>query len=285
MKVRHPEKRAPRIRWLALYAALAFVLTTLWFREGDHGPLHRVRGAVQTFSAPVSAAGEFVTRPLRGVVQWATGLGVSRSQLERLRDQNLELRAMVAELEEARLENERLRALLRIGTSIDFAYVGARVIGRPTNSWDGIVTIDRGTDDGVAPGMAVVGPLGLIGQTVEVSRSSAKVRLITDQRSGVAAMVQRSRAEGVVRGSIDGRLTLDFVSVDATVGPGDVVITSGMGGVFPKGIVIGEVTDVVRNPGALQQTIRVRPSGDPSRLEEVLVLVEGAPGAPTKGGE
>jgi len=285
MKVQRTETRAPRVGWVALYVALAIVLMTVWFREGDAGPLHRVRRGVQAATAPISAAGEYVTRPVRGAIAWVTDLGVSRSQLEQLRQQNEQLRATVAELEEARLENERLKVLLRIARSADLESVGAHVIGRPTNSWDGIITIDRGSDDGLASGMPVVGPLGLLGQTVEVSGSSSKVRLITDQRSGVAAMIQRSRVEGVVRGSIDGRLTLDFVSVDTTVTAGDVVITSGMGGVFPKGLVIGEVTDVVRNPGALQQAIAVRPGGDPSGLEEVLVLVGDVPDTPTDGGE
>ncbi len=285
MRVKRTETRTPRIGWVAIYVAMAIVLMTVWFREAETGPLHRLRAGVQTLTAPISAAGEFTTRPVRGLVAWVTDLGVSRSQLDRLRLQNVELRATVAELEEARLENERLKALLKIAKTSDLDSIGARVIGRPANSWDGIITIDRGKRDGLAPGMPVIGPQGLLGQTVEVSRSSSKVRLITDQRSGVAAMVQRSRVEGVVRGSIDGRLTLDFVSVDTTVGPGDVVITSGMGGVFPKGIVIGEVVDVVSNPGALQQTINVRPSEDPSRLEEVLVLSEAVPDRPARGGE
>lgn len=133
--------------------------------------------------------------------------------------------------------------------------------------------------------MPVLGPLGLLGQTVEVSKSSAKVRLITDPRSGVASMIQATRVEGIVNGSIDGHLSLDFVSRDATVTAGDVVITSGLGGVFPKGIIIGEVLEAVSTSGGLQQEIRVTPASDPSALEEVLVLVGRAPSADIGGGE
>jgi len=285
MRVQATEKPGPRPGWLILLVALSIVLITVWYRESDTGPLHRVRAGVQATSAPVSAAGEFVTRPVRGLFAWAGDLGVSRSQLEQLREQNRTLRVRVAELEEARLENARLRALVDIPQARELKAVGAHVIGRPTNSWEGVITIDRGSTDGIRAGMPVVGPQGLLGQTVAVSPGSARVRLITDQRSGVAAMVQRTRAEGVVRGSIDGDMSLDFVSVDRIVKKGDVVITSGMGGVYPKGLTIGEVIDVRRPANALYQEIDVEPAGSPARLEEVLVLVGEPPAVVPEGGE
>lgn len=285
MRVQRPETQGARPGWLIAFIILSIVLITIWFREGDSGPLHRVRRGVQAATAPVSAAGEFVTRPVRGLVSWASDLGVSRSQLEELRQQNESLRSRVAELEEARLESLRLSELVRLAPPGEMESVGAHVIGRPTTAWEGVITIDRGSDDGIVKGMPVVGPLGLLGQTVEVSKSSARVRLITDPRSGVAAMIQSTRVEGIIKGSIDGGLTMDFVSTEATVSAGDVVITSGLGGVFPKGIVIGEVREAQRIASALQQEIRVAPASDPSRLEEVLVLVGRAPATEIGGGE
>lgn len=285
MRVQRAETPGPRPGWLILLVAVAIVLITVWFREGDAGPIHRLRRGVQAASAPASAAGEFVTRPVRGFLGWASDIGVSRSQLEELRDQNASLRSRVAELEEARLENARLTELVKLTRPGDLEAVGARVIGRPSSAWEGVITIDRGSADGIETGMPVLGPLGLLGQTVEVSKSSAKVRLITDPRSGVAAMVQATRVEGIVNGSIDGHLSLDFVSRDATVTAGDVVITSGLGGVFPKGIIIGEVLEAVSTSGGLQQDIRITPASDPSALEEVLVLVGRAPSADVGGGE
>ncbi len=266
------DKTGPRPGWLVLFIALSLVIITVYFREGESGFVHRAQVGVQSVAAPFSAAGEWMTRPVRGVIAWAGDLGVSRSQLESLREQNASLRSRVAELEEARLENERLRALVEIVQARDLDAVGGRVIGRPTNSWEGVITIDLGTEDGITTGMPVIGPEGLLGQIVQVGRSSAKVRLITDQRSGVAGLVQRSRAEGVVRGSIDGELSFDFVSTETTVKAGDVVVTSGLGGVYPKGIVIGEVSDVRSLANELYQEITVVPAGDLDGLEEVLVL-------------
>jgi rod shape-determining protein MreC len=285
MRIPQPEKSSAQPGLLILFVVLAVVLTTVWFREGVGGPLHRVRGAVHALAAPASAAGELVTRPGRGLFAWASDLGVSRSQLEGLRTQNDELRKRVSDLEEARLENERLKGIVSFVQTSKTQAVGARVIGRPTNSWEGVITIDRGTADRVGVGMPVVGPAGLLGQTVDVTAHSARVRLITDAESGVAAMLQSSRAEGIVRGSIDGKLTLDFVSTDTTVRAGDVVITSGIGGVYPKGLIVGEVTKVQRTPADLYQNIELAPSGRLAGLEEVLVLVGAAPKTDVGAGE
>lgn len=276
METHAAEKSSARIGVLVALVLVAVVLVTVWYREGDAGSLHRIRTGVHAAAAPFGVAGEFVTRPIRGVGGWFGGFGLSRQEVEALREQNAKLRVRNAELEEARLQNERLRELVALVEARELAVLGARVISRPTNAWEGVITIDVGTDDGVAPGMPVVAPDGLLGQTIGVTGRSAKVRLITDQRSGVAAMVQQGRSEGIARGAIDGGLTLDFVSVDATVTSGDVVITSGMGGVFPKGLLIGEVAEATNNPGDLDQTIVLSPAADLGRLEEVAVLV-GAP--------
>lgn len=267
------DRQGPRPGWLVLFVALSLILITVWFREGETGPVHRLRIGVQSVVAPFSAAGEWATGPVRGLIAWAGDLGVSRSELEALREQNSTLRARVAELEEARLENERLRGLLEIEQARELDAIGARVIGRPTNAWEGVITIDRGTADGIKAGMPVIGPDGLLGQTVQVGRTSARVRLITDQRSGVAALVQRNRAEGIVRGSIEGELSLEFVSKETTLKAGDVIITSGLGGVYPKGIVIGEIAELTRRPNDLYRSATVAPAGNVTSLEEVLVLI------------
>jgi rod shape-determining protein MreC len=283
--MRLPGNETPGLRpgWLILFLALAVILITLWYREPETGVLHRTRALVHTATAPISAAGLWVTAPVRGFFGWAGDLGVSRSQLEALRSQNERLRARVSVLEEARIENARLRRLLKITQTGKIDAVTARVIGRPSNQWDGVITIDVGTADGVKPSMPVVGPRGLLGQTVSVSNGSSRVRLITDQRSGVAALVQRTRAEGIVKGSIDARLTMQFVSTETTIRPGDVIVTSGIGGVYPKGLVIGEASAVEREPNALFQTVDVDPASTLVGLEEVLVLV-GAPPAVVPGG-
>lgn len=258
---------------LALFVVAAFILITVYFREGPTGPLRSVRGVTQALLAPVGRAGYTITSPLRGAGSWVGGLSTSRADLDALRQQNKEMREQIAALEEARQENERLRELVGFIETRDLEVLGARVIGRPATLWEGLITVDRGTEEGVAPGMPVLSAEGLIGQIVEASAHSSRVRLITDQRSGVAAILQATRAEGVVNGSLEGVLTMDFVSRETTLSVGDVVLTSGMGGVYPKGLLIGEVSDVRLSDADLFPHIQVRPSAELAGLEEVVVLV------------
>lgn len=298
MRLPQPERPNLQPGLLVVLVVLSLLLTTLWYKEGDHGPVHRVRDGVQAVAAPVGAIGEFVTRPVRGTFKWIADLGVSRSQLDALRLQNEKLRNTVAALQESRLENQRLHSLVNFAQSSKLKALGAHVIGRPTQ-WDRVITLDRGTADGIHEGMPVVGTLGttpakateasaaggLIGQTIDVTAHSAKVRLITDQNSGVAAMVQSNRVEGIVHGSIAGGLSLDFISHETTVRAGDVVITSGMGGVYPKGLLVGEVTKVTNQASSLYQDVVLSPSAGLNGLEEVLILVGANPQVQSGGGE
>lgn len=268
---REPSRRNPVLLGALLAASL--VLITVYFRESDAGLLHKARSATLAVSAPLSRVGEVAARPFEAVGDWLSGIGASRRELERLRAQNAELRARLAELEEARQENERLRRIVAFVEERRLAQLGARVIGRPTSSWEGSIVIDRGSADGVLPGMPVLAPQGLVGQIETVSRNASRVRLITDEQSGVAAMVQRTRTLGVVRGSIDRVLTMEYVDKDKAPIVGDVVITSGLGGVYPKGLVVGDVIQVDARRADLFPRIVVRSRVPIEQLEEVLVLL------------
>jgi rod shape-determining protein MreC len=202
---------------------------------------------------------------------------VSRDEYLAVRKQNEELKARLATLEEAKLENERIRELVKFAQSQDYNTIGARVIGRPADSWERSVLIDRGQRDGVKLGAAVIAAGGLVGQVIEVTAGSSKVRLITDSGSGVAVLVQRTRGEGVVRGSVEGKLNLDFVSKDKVPTKGDVLVTSGMGGAFPKGVVVGEVTEVAAPQADLFPRVIAVSRVAIDRIEEVLVLIGLAP--------
>ncbi len=268
---------------LAALVVLALIITTVYYREADTGPVHSLRRGVKAMTAPIASGGEVITRPFRSTADWFSGFGVRREELEVLSAQNAELRATVAELEEARQENERLTDLIGFVEAREFEAVGAHVIGRPATSWEHVFTIDRGTDDGIEIGMPVLGANGLLGQTVLVTGRSATVRLLSDRRSGVAALLQGTRAEGIVSGAIDGPMELEFVSVDTTVTIGDVVLTSGLGGVYPKGLLIGEVSSTQAADNDLFQRIQLLPAATLKGIEEVVVLV-GAGTIPDLGG-
>ena len=273
MRIDDRQPKRGNLGLLVVLVVLALVLITVHFREGDSGPLHTARRAVTSLTAPVGRAGEAIAGPFAAVGDWFAGLGVSRSEVDALKQQNEELRGRLAGLEEARQENERLRALVDFAEERKFTQLGARVIGRPSSTWEGVIVIDRGTADGVVAGMPVLAAQGLVGQIVETSAHASRVRLITDQQSGVGGMLQSSRAVGVVRGSIDRTLSLDFVSKESTPTVGDVVITSGLGGVYPKGLVIGDVTAVDRRRADLYPRITLVSRVPIDGLEEVLVLL------------
>lgn len=263
----------------------AVVVTTVYYREGVRGPLHSTRSAVLAASGPIAKAGTALLSPLRAIGGFAGSLGASAREVAALRQQNTELRDRLTALEEARQENVRLRGLVAISQAQDVPTVGARVIEWPSSSWDQAVVLDRGTADKVRVGMPVVAGEGLVGQVVDVTAHDCRVRLISDQRSGVAAIVQRTRAAGIVRGSVKGELSLDFLEGAKSPKKGDVVITSGVGGIYPKGLVIGDVSAVVATRGALFPSVTVVSRVAVGDVEEVLIMLTPASAGDAGAGE
>ena len=174
---------------------------------------------------------------------------------------------------EAILENERLKGLLAMRERLGGTTVAVSVIAEESTPWFRTVTIDRGTAAGIREGMPVVALNGIVGRVIRAGATSARVLLVTDQASAMAATVQRSRARGVVRGKGGDLCTLEFASRQDDIKLGDIVVTSGIGGVYPKGIPIGEVTMVKKGEYGIFQTVTIRPAVTLSRLEELLVLV------------
>ncbi len=175
---------------------------------------------------------------------------------------------------EAVHENERLRQLTGMREKLPVPSVAASVISEDSSPWFNTITIDRGEADGITEGMPVVGTAGVVGRIVKTARGSSRVLLLTDHASGIAAVVQRSRARGVVKGKGDNNCSLEFLQRGDDVKIGDVVITSGIGGVFPKGLPIGEVTMVKKGEYGIFQTVEIRPYVNIPILEEVLVVLQ-----------
>lgn len=277
------ETNKRKIGWLILLVALSIILMTVWSRESDTGPIHRVRVTTETVAAPISSAGKWVSTPFRGFFSWMSDLGVSRGQLSELRDQNKELRARVVALEETRLDNKRLSELINSTNAQGYKGVTATVIGLPPSAWNQVIITDKGSKDGIEINMPALGPYGLIGQVIEVGPTYSRIRLLTDQKSGVASLIQRGRKTGITKGSISGDLMLDFISAESTVTAGDVVLTSGLGGVYPKGLLIGEVLEVSKETNALYKSIKLTPANDISTVENVLILTDTAPSTDSLG--
>ncbi|PLX81830.1 MAG: rod shape-determining protein MreC [Desulfuromonas sp.] len=190
----------------------------------------------------------------------------------RMHEENRTLKAELAGLQEVRLANERLRLLLDFRDRVALPALPAQVVAEDASNWFRTVVIDKGLEDGVREGMPVVVAEGVVGRIIRCGAHQARVLLITDASSAVASLVQRNRTRGVCRGRGQ-TLTLEFALRLEDIKAGDRIVTSGMGGVFPKGLVIGEVVKVYRGDYGLFQSVEMAPATDFARLEEVLVLL------------
>ncbi len=190
-----------------------------------------------------------------------------------LKEEVRQLRAQVGGLRETALENYRLSHLLEMKNRVGTEAVAAKVIGKDATNWFRTILIDKGANEGIQRHMAVVTPEGLVGRVVDVTALAARVQLITDPESAVGVLIQRSRVAGVAAGSHGGIVQIKYLPLMADVIVGDRVITSGMGGIFPKGIPLGRILRSSRpTNGALFQETEVQPLVEFSRLEEVMVL-------------
>jgi len=274
---------------LSIALLVSFLFMTLQVRQ--EGPLVDLveRGLVLTVTPflKLYAAVTGTTSRL-----WANYVDLRRVRGEnlRLQEEMAALREEGRRLAEAGLENSRLRRLLDLPAGREFDLVAAQVIAKDTTNWFKTIMINKGSEAGVQRSLPVIATEGLVGRVVEVMPWTAKVQLLTDPVSSVGALLQEQRGTGLVTGDLGQTATVKYLPLMAEVRVGDVVLTSGMGGVFPKGILIGTVTASHRKSGALFQEAAIQPSVDFGRLEEVLVITRergagspGAPGAPRGG--
>lgn len=257
---------------MIVLCVISLLLLTFYLREGDTGPIHAVRGGAMTVTSPVRMLGSAVAAPFGALGNIAQNATASSETLSELKKRNEELTAQVAELSEAQETAERLEKLVGLKSTYSLESTAARIIGSTGDAWTDSVIIDKGSASGFEVGMPVCSSGGVIGQIIEVSANTSTVRLITDDQSGVSAMIQGSRAQGVLQGQADGTLRLEYVVSDAEVATGDIVITSGIGGTFPKGLPLGTVASIDRAPNAVYYTIVVRAASSAESNEEVLVI-------------
>jgi rod shape-determining protein MreC len=200
-----------------------------------------------------------------------------KKENNRLRHEVSQLHTRLSHIEELKLENERLNGLLGFKTPSAMELVAARVISHDLFEGDhSTIRINRGQADGVAIGQAVMTPEGVVGSILDAQRHFSKVLVLTDRYAVVDARVQRTRARGIVEGkSLENcTLQLKYLERGDDVKAGDLVVTSGLDEIFPKGFPIGEVIKVEKKPYGITQNVEVEPIIDPFRLEEVFVVTK-----------
>jgi len=268
-----PGGGSPAKRILIALICVSLALLTLYSREGVRGPVHLLRSAVKVVATPFEHVGSFLTQPLDVVSVAFEDAAADEETLSQLRAQNAALLSQLAELEEYKLENARLSNMLSLSSAYGTQGIGARVIASAVDDWSAAVTIDVGSAAGVSVDMPVSDGNGVVGQVTEVSLLTSTVTLLSDPDCGVGALLQGSRDTGVLRGSIDGSLHLEYIPLSTDVAVGELVVTSGLGGVYPKGMLLGVVSSVSSVPSDVYHTIIVKPVYEPSSLDEVFVIM------------
>jgi rod shape-determining protein MreC len=267
-----PPKNNKRI--LSLFLLLVLLLVMAQVTAQRQG-VTVVEEAFLTVMAPVQGVFQRLTRSVESVQATVANYQLLLQENQRLHDQLAEVSTMEARMAELRRENDRLRRMLAFETRSEYDLIPAKVIARDPSNWFHTITINRGSRHGVGQNMAVVTSEGLVGSILSVSPLSSQVLLLTDARRAVSAFVQRSREPGLVE--VDtGRpdyLRMYNLPREANIQPGDTIISSGMGGIYPKGLVIGYVVETADEEYGYQKFARLQPAANFNRLEEVFVVI------------
>ena len=264
-------------RLIVMIALVIAALVLMQITAPDRVRLTGSGVVVREVLAPVQAGLSWIGEQAGNVLSWPVTLYRAGKYNKILEDEVANLKSEVILLDEYRQENERLTALL------DFKQVmaeshemkAAKVIGREPGSWFGIITLNRGHSDGVDVNMAVLTRDGLVGRVVSVTHHTCDVLLITDPRSGIGALIQETRITGIVEGSnaSSTMVTMIHIPNSEEVLPGQVVITSGLGSIYPKNLPIGRITNIYSEPSGLFINAEVQLFADLTRLEEVLIIL------------
>ena len=260
--------------WLfAVLVVISVVFVTIFSRESENGLLHSVENAIYGIAAPFRLVGAQAYTTETDILEVLQNKTTDKATYNELRKENEKLRAAAIELEEYHKEALRLEELLDLKDRYNFEVVTGRVVGISADSWDKVISLGIGSEDGVELGLPVVSGSGLVGQVIKVNPSSCDVRLISDALSGVSVRLQEQRASGLLSGSSDGLLYLTGVDDSVGINVGDSLITSGLGGTYFAGIPVGTVASIDEENGTSLRRIVLTPLCNIAAIEEAAVIV------------
>ena len=269
MKIRFPKS----LRLLALSLAAIGILALAL--SGMFTSLSRL------IVSPMTGIQTWVSQQYQGVESFISAsqdIRDIRQQNTEIEAENARMQAQIVELQQQLVEYKILSALLEFArANPEHKYIGASVIGRDPSPFLNYIIINRGSDDGLKRGMPVVTQNGLAGRIVQVTASGARVSLITDPVTRINIRVEPSRSAAVLSGSITGDISLEQIPQDADVNPGNLILTSGLGGNYPQNIIVGQITSIKSRENALFQSASVQPVTDFDDLSIVLVITNFKP--------
>lgn len=276
----------------ALLLAIVFVgvFCSVFFADKGRFELPFSTPTLLTVFAPFQRAASWVGGKYREITSDVWDVFTVHEQNKMLRNEVRELREQNRKAAEYEAENNRLRAMLDYRNSAgQFDLAVCSVIGREAATWTSVITVNRGSSDGIRKNMPVVTQHGLVGHITEVGPISSRVKLVTDPRAAVAVLDQRSRIAGIVQGDIADIYRVRMVNIprNADVAVGDKIITSGFGGIYPKGLVVGTISEVKNDAGGLLKYAVLDSAVDLQQLEDVAIITtsrESVPGTPPPNG-
>ncbi len=260
--------------WVTL-ALMVAAMAIISSHRRDPGSLSLLERSIHALVRPVQSGLAQMFSAVRSTWEGYLALVHAQKENQRLLARIQELEQEMTDCREMMASKQRLETLINFKSSMSLPSVVSRVIGEDSSGWFHTLLIDKGTRDGVERAMPVVVREGLVGHVVESADRTAKVLLITDRNSAVDVLLQESRTRAVLEGvGRQDRCLLKYVPRSETVQKGERVITSGLGGVYPKGLLVGKVAEVWKEGYGLFQRVEVSPKVDFQRLEEVLVILK-----------
>lgn len=229
---------------------------------------------------PVQAAGAHLGDGASAIIHNYLDLVDVREENTRLRAQIAELKGEDARVTELQTENQHLAGLLELRDALGMNAVAASVIGSDATGLSHTLVLGQGSSSGLRPGMPVLSNRGVVGRIIDTSQNAARVLLIDDHNSALDGFDERSRARGIVAGVVDDGIIMKYVDRSEDLKPGDTIVTSGLDGIFPRGLLVGTVGSVHREGPGLFLLVQVRPAVDFHALEQVLIVTQQAPPPP-----
>lgn len=259
---------------LIVIILVCIIVVTLYVRESDQGPLHKVQNFFLDLVSPVTNTVSKLFRPIRdGFVSLIHLPSLSKEKAE-LQKEVASLRRKYRESRDLEAQLEELKQLLNwTEENPELETVGADIIGQSPDNWQRLMIVNKGSSSGVKKYMSVVTDEGLIGRIVAVGLGSSVVQLITDARSGIGVRVLANRETGIVEGQNEDTLRFVPMNEDVVVKENDVLVTSGLGGTCPPGIAIGRVSKVQKRSKGLSRLVEVSPFAKFSQLDKVLIII------------
>ena len=255
-------------------ALLLFSAHMIWTGVRQDQRAGRAVSPIMDLMRPVQVAAARLAEGASGITgDYMDLVGVQREN-RRLEAQLASEQSEEARLNELEAENQHLSELLDLKQMLDYKTVAANVIGADASGLSHTLVLEGGADDGFTPGMAVISPQGVVGRIITTSANASRVLLIDDHNSAFDALDQRTRVRGIISGVVDGGVVMKYVDRSDDVKSGDTIVTSGLDGIFPRGMLVGNVTGVEDQGSGLFFYITVDPAADFSRLEQVMIITQ-----------